>query len=313
MNSFTGAGADYSQVNQPHSNPPNEFPCPCPHFGCEYAYSNWFRNEDLIKALVNKFRDWHFKYEKGIWSVLRKDDVVLFFRCWTRFDTPRKRELEAKLKRIDKVIARKPCVLLTLTVDAKRHKCPVEAIKNLKKGFTKLVNWLRVYRKRMNCLDFDYIAVVEVKSRDKKGLKIHIHLHVLFVGIAWLAPSKLIMKKWDELGIGTVIDVRRVRNGAKASKYVLKYLFKTSNDLQNALLHLSNTKGYTLSKGLSQLIKYENDVDDDWIFIGVIYWSDIDKFLAFEHEKDEYGSFRFKDPPAEFWILLEEVLNYVGG
>ena len=308
MISVIGAGADYSQVTQPCSSPPSEFSCPCPDLGCEFAYTNWFRNERLIELLIEQYRNWHSVYEKGTWVVLRKDDEVLFLRCWTRFDPPKKRELVRKLKLVDKVIRNKPCVLLTLTVDAKRHRCPIDAIKKMKKGFTKLINWLRIYRRRRGLPDFDYIAVVEVKNKDKFGLKIHIHLHVLFVGIVWLAPSKLIMKKWDELGVGNVVDVRRVRNGVKASKYVLKYLFKQSNDLQNALLHLSNTKGYTLSKEL--LVDRVVDEKQDWVFLGVIYSSDIEVFLSFEHEVDFDGSYRFKDPPKRFWELLEEVLKY---
>ncbi len=155
---------------------------------------------------------------------------MLFLRCWTRFDPPAKRKLERKLKKLDRVIGRKPCVLLTLTVDAKKHRCPVEALKKAKMAFTKLINWLRTYRKRAGYPDFDYIAVVEVKAKDEKGPKIHIHLHILFVGVVWLASSSLIRSKWEELGIGSVVDVRRVRDGVRASSYVLKYLFKSSND-----------------------------------------------------------------------------------
>lgn len=284
--------------------------CPCPHFGCEFAYSDWYRNERLVDALISKFKEWHSKYEKGIWSVLRRDDEVLFLRCWTRFDPPSKKKLERKLRRLDFAIGRKPCVLLTLTVEARRHRCPVEALKKAKKAFTKLINWFRLYRKRRNYPDFDYIVVPEIKSRDEKGVKIHIHLHVLLVGIVWLAPSKLIAEKWDELGIGSIVDVRRVRDGVKASSYVLKYLFKTSNDLQNALLYLANVKSYTLSRRLSELVKTVKPVQE-WEFLGILYWFDVEKFSVFLPISDEDGNLRFKDPPPEFWSLLEEIL-YVG-
>ncbi len=69
-------------------------------------------------------------------------------------------------------------------------------------------------------------------------------------------------------------------------------------------------KGYTLSKRLSRLIKREKS-DEGWEFLGILYWID-ERFYLFNPIQDEDGSLRFKDPPPEFWELLERML-YVGG
>lgn len=102
--------------------------------------------------------------------------------------------------------------LLTLTLDPRRIKT-ADPIGHIWKTWQKF----RVYLQRKFKESITYVAVMELH---KSGLP---HLHILidrFIPQAWISD------RWERLGGGRVVDVRRINNLDNAAWYLSKYLSK---------------------------------------------------------------------------------------
>lgn len=91
-------------------------------------------------------------------------------------------------------------VVLTVTTDAKRFSSQSEAIEGLQENKNRLLSWLGT----------DYqlghrpenLTVLEFTE---SGLP---HYHIVLFGVSWLTHQKALAGKWDDLGQGSVVDVR---------------------------------------------------------------------------------------------------------
>jgi hypothetical protein len=99
-------------------------------------------------------------------------------------------------------------VLLTVTVDPKRHESHTAALDSITENKGRLMSWLSSeyqlgYRpSNLSVLEFT-----------ESGLP---HYHIVLFGCTWLASQEQLAAKWSDLGTGSVVDVRSVgsRNGS---------------------------------------------------------------------------------------------------
>lgn len=71
-------------------------------------------------------------------------------------------------------------------------------------------------------------AFIEVKLSARDGMW-HVHLHCLIEGSFW--EQREISREWHEVtGDSSIVDVRRISQGADAARYVTKYVTKAIDD-----------------------------------------------------------------------------------
>lgn len=75
----------------------------------------------------------------------------------------------------------------------------------------------RVYLRRRSGVTLSYVAVLELQ---KSGVP---HLHVL---VDQFIPQAWISERWEALGGGRIVDIRKVRDFKKVARYLGKYLAK---------------------------------------------------------------------------------------
>jgi len=102
--------------------------------------------------------------------------------------------------------------MLTLTLDPKRIKT-ADPIGHIWKTWQKF----RVYLQRKFKESISYVCVLELH---KSGLP---HLHIL---IDRFIPQTWISNRWERLGGGRVVDIRKLKNLENAAWYLSKYLSK---------------------------------------------------------------------------------------
>lgn len=105
--------------------------------------------------------------------------------------------------------------MLTLTVSSKQFTDPAEAAQELKRG----LRLLRLHLKRHQRLEnFEFLAIFEAH---KSGFP---HLHLLIKGK--FLPWKWLKNRWSKITGSTHVDIRRIKGGRDAARYVAKYLGK---------------------------------------------------------------------------------------
>lgn len=99
-------------------------------------------------------------------------------------------------------------VVLTVTVDPKRHESHAGALESITENKGRLLSWLSTeyqlgYRP-------ESLSVLEFQEN---GLP---HYHIVLFGCTWLTSQEQLSAKWSDLGVGSVVDVRSVgsRNGS---------------------------------------------------------------------------------------------------
>lgn len=109
----------------------------------------------------------------------------------------------------------RPRRLLTLTVSSKNYETPDEAAQALKRG----LRLLRLRLKRHPRLaNFPFLAVFEAHESG------YPHLHLLIRGK--FLPWRWLRMAWEEITGSTGIDIRAIKGGRDAARYVAKYLGK---------------------------------------------------------------------------------------
>jgi len=108
----------------------------------------------------------------------------------------------------------KPQRMITLTCDHGHFPRPDLAYDAMKAALTQLV---RLIRKVIGPIQ--YAAVWEVHQDG------YPHLHLAHKGT--FIPQKWLSKAWDNLGIGPIVDIRKVTTGKAAAVYMAKYMTKT--------------------------------------------------------------------------------------
>jgi hypothetical protein len=90
-------------------------------------------------------------------------------------------------------------VVLTLTVDPKRHSSVSEALDSLGDEKERFMSWIstdsQLGKRPKNLTVLEWTA---------GGLP---HVHLVLFGISWLMPKSKLIAKWDSLGAGRVVDI----------------------------------------------------------------------------------------------------------
>lgn len=156
--------------------------------------------------------------------------------------------------------AGKPERFITLTCDPGRFEDAIDAAETMNKQYAKLVEKIR---KKYGT--FEYIKVWELH---KSGFP---HLHILargtFISQKWLSET------WSNLGIGEIVDIRKIRSKVQTTKYVMKYMGKTIGKLAAMW---TNFRIITKSLGwLPESFKRERTTGTDgyeWRRLQAPYW-----------------------------------------
>jgi hypothetical protein len=92
---------------------------------------------------------------------------------------------------------------MTLTTDSKRFDGLDDAVSNLYESKSRLLSWLSTdYRLGSRPSNLSVLEFTE------SGLP---HVHVVLFGLNWAVPQSSLAAKWDELGQGSVVDIRSAR------------------------------------------------------------------------------------------------------
>jgi hypothetical protein len=147
-------------------------------------------------------------------------------------------------------------LLLTLTFDPKKIDLDEawHQVGELRRAFMNRVNLWRHRHGMPRCLS--YLSVLE----EQPGTG-YPHIHMVFPGLAWLAPGRYL---WDTWGIGSV-DVQARYRGCNPIGYVCKYILKMSGwkDLSMALCRMYRTRLYSVSHDYLPESRHE----PEWVFL----------------------------------------------
>ena len=166
-----------------------------------------------------------------------------------------------KISHWSKIVqAGKPERFITLTIDTSRFGSPRAAALAAVKAWKTLVHAIR-----RKCASFQYVRFFELH---KSGWP---HLHIVqrgsYIPQAWLSNL------WDKLGMGKVIDIRRVYHPAKAAHYMTKYVAKsaggTADTLQGIRL-VSKSNAWVLDQDEANPPKATEGYE--WHFVQQPYW-----------------------------------------
>lgn len=122
----------------------------------------------------------------------------------------------------DLVVRGKPDRFITLTCDPALFHSPADALQQMRKAWSRLVQKIR---KQYGAFEF-----VRVWELHKSGYP-HIHAAVRSKYI----PQDWLSQTWQALGVGKVVDIRKVHNPKYSARYVAKYLGKTVGDMARML------------------------------------------------------------------------------
>jgi hypothetical protein len=99
--------------------------------------------------------------------------------------------------------AHQDAVVVTLTTNAKRFNGLDAALSNLYDAKSRLLAWLSTdYKLGSRPSNLSVLEFTE------SGLP---HVHVVLFGLNWAVPQSVLSQKWDELGQGSVVDIRAAR------------------------------------------------------------------------------------------------------
>lgn len=118
--------------------------------------------------------------------------------------------------------AGQPNKMLTLTLRSTDYESPEEAAQELKRGWRALQK--RIARE-FDGLKIPFLAVFE---RHKSGWP-HLHLLIRSPYLEW----NWLTEQWNDITGSPGIDIRAIRRGKKAAKYVAKYIGKDLSTFEN--------------------------------------------------------------------------------
>lgn len=113
-----------------------------------------------------------------------------------------------------RIADRKPQRMITLTCDHTRWPRPDLAYEAMKEALPKLV---RRIRDKLGSIE--YAAVWELHEDG------YPHVHIAQRGV--YIPQKWLSLVWNNLGLGPIVDIRKVTTGKAAAVYMAKYMTKT--------------------------------------------------------------------------------------
>jgi hypothetical protein len=158
--------------------------------------------QELLRELATE-RDLQADKYQIFERVRGQGDDYLLIPYLTRFNsrenaTGTQSRFRAALGRASE--AYRDAVVLTVTTDPKRHDGLTEALDSLSENKNRLLSWLAS----------DYQLGERPENRSvlefsESGLP---HYHIVLFGRSWLMHHRALSAKWDDLGAGSVIDVR---------------------------------------------------------------------------------------------------------
>lgn len=184
-----------------------------------------------------------------------------------------------------------PQRLISLSCDPTRFRDPDEARKSLQQGFTELVR-----RVRRKWGPMEYIRTWELH---KNGFP---HLHVIQRGS--YIPQSWLSETWDEVGGGPIVDIRKISNPTKTTKYVLKYLSKGLSKLAEQwprLRLIVKSKNWVLHPEKTTPKPLDENVV--WSFIKEPLWRILSDFADCGATKRRYT------PQSDTFVLSLEALK----
>lgn len=209
--------------------------------------------------------------DKGIVLENSCDGRVLVLPYYTRFS---ENYYPSKASELRRMITFDDAVLLTLTDDPRLRSCLFDAKNALLSGWAKLCNVMKKNAQRNTGRVVgwtgEYLAVPEFQKSGNP------HLHVILAGCRWIDVDWLRQLWESRYGVGTFVNVERIRNNRKkVINYVLKYLFKGADDPRHlALLWALNARAFNCSRSIFNSYKTNCDKkgvrsECQWSFIGV--------------------------------------------
>lgn len=130
-----------------------------------------------------------------------------------------------------------PTHFLTLTMDPRIGNSPNHRAKLLSAGFVKLIRWCR----KLTGARIEYWCVYEPHKSGEP------HLHVALRGWRYI-PQKRLAERWFELTGARIVDIRRIDDPGKASRYLAKYIAKAAHKFGTAKRYWKSA-GWVLNRG----------------------------------------------------------------
>jgi len=201
-----------------------------------------------------------------------------------------------------RIIAGNPERCMTLSCHTKRFLTPRDAALKMKAAFEVLVR-----RSRATFGVFEYTAVWELF---KNGYP---HLHILQKGT--YLPQKWLSRQWDSLGVGYIVNIKKVHNTRQCSGYVAKYLLKGARRTSEALRPMRLVQ---VSRGYSTEVNTEAPMarDPGWktVFIKAEFGEILDFLVVnmgseLTGENDD-GSVEGRGPPDLSKVKATEPWQY---
>jgi hypothetical protein len=220
-----------------------------------------------LRPIDYGFDRWCENYRKRFVH-LQKDNVHVFIKQFSRFDSGYKGILYKKLRLLNFMVWD---LKIELTIDPKKFMLLSDEFVFITKGWNKLRSWLK--RRYGN---FEFLRVLEVQKSGRP------HLHVLLSGIKWIDHAEL-SEIWQKYGGGEIVYIKNVYNREKLSTtgYVLKYVNKTlrqSDKRYSALLFASNKRVFGISKGCQNMIHVEKKEPQGFEYCSSVLESQLEGF-----------------------------------
>ncbi len=212
----------------------------------------------------------------------------------------------------EKAAAAAPERFITITVDPKLHKSPQSAKEKLAEAFKRFVQFWRRGRTNKHGKStisphvFEYMAVFELQQN---GMP---HMHILQKGDY---VPQLFLKRWMEKAqVGSITDIRKIRTGYAAAKYVVKYTQKTAAKTVQAFPHQRMiTASRHFFKGTTDPATVAADPGIDWTFTprgAVEVVSIIARGLGYHIVKDKFP-FVMQLEPTEDDLDIDQIHFYI--
>ena len=155
------------------------------------------------------------------------------------------------IKRVHKNLIDKNVRFLTLTFDAKQY-TPEQTYSKGSEYFHRFIKYLKYHH-----FKFQYFKVLEFT---KIGLA---HYHVL---LDCYIPVSIIRKIWCDITGSYIVFVKKVRSVKKIISYILIYMTKVSDFVNNQIFYLNRLRRYSYSRFFFLKKQIPNKIIDTSIF-----------------------------------------------
>jgi hypothetical protein len=256
------------------------------------------------------------------WQIFRNADNYLCLPYRTRFnDAARARDIRDGFRDALEAAgdSHKDAVMLTLTTDPKQHDGLHDALESLSDNKGRLVQWLstdyRLGHRPTNLTALEFT---------RSGIP---HMHLVLFGIDWAISQRQLAAKWDDLGQGSIVDIRKATCRGESNQWLLhddesgkeslrQYLGKAIRELQSiansdpsdfrdrvnsgdirqwrqVLFWATERQYFTCSPSLRETDSDSADLPTvtRWEFIGTALYTDIPAHIR------QKATFRMHPPP----------------